>query len=177
MRYRVAFKKRLESNGQESELDPTQELDGELTDGVVAEKVFVERLESDADHGEETLDEDDAFLGSASTEVWEYEIVDGRDQEFRDAIVNSHVVFEYLEVDDSGTTSEDTSSDVQEKTAPSSPQGALEDLTVVKAEPPQLGLTNPEDSDWASDTGPTRNPADTVTTRGMTDKSSTLGRR
>lgn len=67
MRYRVAFEKRLQSDGHESPIDPTALLDEELADGVVAEKVFVERLEPDAQHSQETLDEDDAFLALAGT--------------------------------------------------------------------------------------------------------------
>ena len=69
-------------------------------DGVVAEKSFVERLESQAEHSQEVLDEDDAFLGLAATEVWEYDVADGRDQEFRDALVNSQMVIEFEELED-----------------------------------------------------------------------------
>src|SRR5437016_11319737 len=78
VRYRVAFQKRLQTDGQPSPLDATTELDSELADGVVAEKSFVERLESQAEHSQEVLDEDDAFLGLAATEVWEYDVVNGR---------------------------------------------------------------------------------------------------
>ena len=61
-----------------------------LPDGVVVEKNFVERLESMAQHSQEVLDEDDAFLGRAGTEVWEYEIVNDRASEFEDALKNSN---------------------------------------------------------------------------------------
>jgi|SRR5689334_2852389 len=104
MRYRVAFEKRLQSDGHESPIDPTALLDEELADGVVAEKVFVERLEPDAQHSQETLDEDDAFLALAGTEVWEYEVINDRRREFEDAIRNSKVVFEFTVVDESDTT-------------------------------------------------------------------------
>jgi hypothetical protein len=106
MRYQLAFKKPMESNGAESTLDPTRELDLELPDGIVAEKNFVERLESDAEHGEEALEEDDAFLGAVSTEVWEYEVVDSRKDEFEDAMRNSRVVFEFNVIDESETRDE-----------------------------------------------------------------------
>jgi hypothetical protein len=107
VRYRLAFEKRLRSDGQESSIDPTSKLDDELDDGVVAEKVFVERLEPQAQHSQEVLDEDDAFLALASTEVWEYDVVNDRIDEFEDAIRNSRVVFEYTVVDESETPEED----------------------------------------------------------------------
>ncbi len=98
MRYRVAFAKRLQSDG-DSAMEPSAELDLNLSDGVVAEKVFVEQLETEAQHSQEVLDEDDAFLGSATPEVWEYEIVDARVPEFEEAIQNSDLVLEFDIVD------------------------------------------------------------------------------
>jgi hypothetical protein len=98
MRYRVAFTKR-----EESTMRPSAELDLNLADGVVAEKVLVEEIDSEAEHGEETLEEDDSFLGSAAAEVWEYEVVDARKQEFEDALQNSDLVFESEIIDDSPT--------------------------------------------------------------------------
>ena len=103
MRYRLAFEKRLRSDGQASSLDPTTKLDEELSDGIVAETVFVERLEPQAQHSQEVLDEDDAFLALAGTEVWEYEVVNFRKDEFDDGIRNSRVVFEYTVIDESET--------------------------------------------------------------------------
>lgn len=178
MRYRLAFKKPLESSGEESALDPTRELDLELPDGLVAEKSFVERLESDADHGEEALDEDDAFLGSVSTEVWEYEVVNRRKGEFEDALRNSEVVFEFTVIDESETVEAEANDDALENRA-SRAAKEIENLPVGKAHPPQLGLTDPSDpeSDWASNTGPAKNATDEMETRDMTDKGSTLGRR
>jgi hypothetical protein len=77
MRYRVAFTRRVQSDGADP-MRPSAELDLNLSDGIVAEKVFVEQLQSEAQHSQEELDEDDAFLGSAAPEIWEYEIVDAR---------------------------------------------------------------------------------------------------
>jgi hypothetical protein len=48
MRYRVAFTKRVASDGADSGMQPSAELDENLSDGVVAEKVFVEAFETDA---------------------------------------------------------------------------------------------------------------------------------
>jgi hypothetical protein len=100
MRYRVAFARRFQSDGNESALNPTSELDAELADGIVADKVFVSRFDPESKHDQEVLDEDDAFLGSAAAELWEYDIVDGSEQDFLDAVRNSETVMEYTVVDE-----------------------------------------------------------------------------
>ena len=100
MTYQVTFARRFQSDGSESDLDPTKELDVYLAEGVVTDKAFVQRFDPDAKHSQEVLDEDDAFLGMAAAEVWEYQVEDGRDQEFLDAIKNSQVVMEYQVIDD-----------------------------------------------------------------------------
>jgi hypothetical protein len=99
VRYRVAVVKRIDSEGHESSLEPSEDVDTLVPDGVVADKVFVEHLESDAEHNKEVLDEDDAFLGSATAEVWEYEIVDERAAEFEEAIRRSRRVLEFEPID------------------------------------------------------------------------------
>lgn len=103
MTYRVAFAKRTQSDGNPSDIEPAPELESFLADGVVADKRFVERLESEAQHSQEVLDEDDAFLGLASAEVWEYDVVDGHQQEFEDALRNSEVVMEFDVIDETST--------------------------------------------------------------------------
>lgn len=103
MTYRVVFAKRFQSDGRESVLDPTADLDVYVPDGVVADKVFVERFEPEAQHSQEVLDEDDAFLGMAAAEVWEYEVVNERSKDFEDAIGSSEVVMEYEVIDASPT--------------------------------------------------------------------------
>ncbi len=108
MRYRVAFAKRVQSDGDESAMRPSAELHQNLPEGVVAEKVFIEQ-ESEAQRSQEVLDEDDAFLGSAAPEVWEYEVVDDRAAEFEDAIKKSDLVMEYDVVDISVTEKDDAS--------------------------------------------------------------------
>jgi len=99
VRYRVALVKRIDSEGHESSLDPSADVDTLVSGGVVADKVFVEHLESDAEHVQEVLDEDDAFLGSATTEIWEYEVVDERADEFEDAMRRSRRVLEFERID------------------------------------------------------------------------------
>ncbi|MEO8128546.1 MAG: hypothetical protein ABJF23_07275 [Bryobacteraceae bacterium] len=93
MRYRVTFAKRFESDGEPSSIDPTEFLD--LPDGVVQDKALVETLEPDSVHSQEVMDEDDAFLGRAAAEVWEYEVADDRVDEFITALEVSGTVMEY----------------------------------------------------------------------------------
>jgi len=112
MRYRVAFTKRLQSNGADSGMQPSAELDSNLSEGIVAEKELVEELETEAQHSQEVMDEDDAFLGSAAAEVWEYEVVDARAAEFEEAIKNSDLVLEYDLVDSDVTTTDEVATKV-----------------------------------------------------------------
>lgn len=198
MRYRVAFAKRFQSDGNESSLDPTAEVDMYIPDGVVADKVFVERFEPDSKHNEEVMDEDDAWLGLASAELWEYDVVDSREQDFVDAMENSEMVMEYTVVDegpveagdatnvplaDSGTKGADTErtgdfnqgrsgTSWADEGAGGQPtgdgNGGADDLTVVGADDPNLGLTNfggKGPDDWAADTGRTKVPGNGAKTK------------
>ncbi len=205
MTYRVAFAKRFQSDGNESTLDPTAELDVYLADGVVADKRFVERFEPESKHNQEVLDEDDAFLGSAAAEVWEYEVVDERASEFEDAIRNSQTVMEFEITDETITDEADLSADAPlgdgDSRVPlgvpgggtlddgpggfvtakgdtdSSPAGGLDDLSIVRADDPNLGLTNyggKGPDDWAADVGPGREADRGVVTADPDDDRSTL---
>ncbi len=89
---------RTNAQGKSSE-NPSEYVELELADGVVIDQVFVERIEPDSLHVQEVMDEDDSFE-SIATEVWEYDIADGRDQEFIDAMKNSQMVMEYEVLDD-----------------------------------------------------------------------------
>lgn len=100
MTYRVTFAKRFRSDGEPSALDPSRELDVYLPDGVVLDKVHVQSIEPESKHNQEVLDEDDAFLGLAAAETWEYQIEDERKREFEDAIRNSRTVMEFEVIDD-----------------------------------------------------------------------------
>jgi hypothetical protein len=108
MIYHVVFEKRSRTDGEPSAIDPTLQLDNELPEGVVADKTFVEWLESEGQHSQESLDEDDGFLAMASAEVWEYNVVSSKDEEFQDAIRRSRVVLEYTVIDEAETLPEDT---------------------------------------------------------------------
>lgn len=98
MKYRVVFVERTDEQGNNVE-NPPEFVEPELTDGVVLDCRFVERFESPNMHVQETPDEDDSFL-SMGTEVWEYDVADGREQEFKDALANSQMVIEYEEMED-----------------------------------------------------------------------------
>jgi hypothetical protein len=98
MTYRVTFMERTGAKGQPSEFPPDY-VEMEAPDGVVLDKTFVERTEPEALHGEEEMDEDDSFL-SVGSETWDYEIADGRQDEFLDALKNSQMAMECIPLDD-----------------------------------------------------------------------------
>jgi len=98
MTYRVTFMERTDANGEPSE-SPTGYVAIDVPDGVVIDKSFVERTEPSAVHSEESLDEDDSFL-SVGSETWDYEIADGRDDDFIAALQNSQMVMEYVPLDE-----------------------------------------------------------------------------
>jgi hypothetical protein len=102
MKYRVVFEERTDGRGNPSEKPPLF-VEPELTDDIVLDAVFVERLEPDSLHGGDEMDEDDSFL-SIGTEVWEYDVADGKDVEFTDALKNSKMVIEYEELEDEPST-------------------------------------------------------------------------
>jgi hypothetical protein len=66
---------------------------------VVIDARVAELMEPPSVHPQEVLDEDDNFL-SLGTEVWEYEVADGREQEFEDALRNSRMVIDFETVDE-----------------------------------------------------------------------------
>ena len=84
--------------GEPSEA-PTDYVAIDLPDGVVLEKLFIDRTEPDALHSEEALEEDDSFL-SVGSETWDYEVADEREDEFIAALKNSQMVMEYVRLDE-----------------------------------------------------------------------------
>ena len=78
---------------------PTDYVAIDLPDGVVLEKLFIDRRAPDALHSEEVLDEDDSFL-SVGSETWDYEVAEGREDEFIAALKNSQMVMEYVRLDE-----------------------------------------------------------------------------
>ena len=93
---------RTDGKGNPSERPP-EFVEPELMDGVVLDATFVERFEPESLHVQEVMDEDDSFL-SIGTEVWEYDIVGGRERDFVDALKNSQMVIEYETLEDEPST-------------------------------------------------------------------------
>lgn len=101
MTYRVTFMERTSGTGDPSEFPPDY-VAVDLPDGVVLDKVFVERTEPLALHSEERLEEDDSFL-SVGSETWDYEVAEGREDDFIAALQNSQMVMEYVPLDEETT--------------------------------------------------------------------------
>lgn len=99
MKYRVIFRERPNQQGDQAD-DPASFLDTQLDDETVLDAVRVGRLEPDSLHSSDILEEDDAFL--AGSEIWEYDVAEGKEQEFKDALQNSGVVMEYEALESSG---------------------------------------------------------------------------
>ena len=97
MKYRVVFRDRSNAAGEKAD-DPASFLEAQLNDGVVVGSTFVERTGPDSKHSSEILEEDDDFM-SYGTEVWEYDVADGRDREFKDALLNSGMAMEFEPLD------------------------------------------------------------------------------
>lgn len=52
------------------------------------------RTQPDALHSSEQIEEDDEFL-SLGAEIWEYDVAEGKGQDFKDALRNSGMVMEF----------------------------------------------------------------------------------
>jgi hypothetical protein len=99
VKYRVIFRERSDIAGERAD-NPPSFLDPELDGETVLDAVFIGRNAPDALHSSDRLEEDDAFL-SIGTEVWEYDIAEGKDAEFKDACLNSGMVVEFEPLDSS----------------------------------------------------------------------------
>ena len=96
MRYRVTYRKRFDREGDEADAPQTFL---SVPDGVILDSEYVERIEPTSLHVEDAMEEDDDFL-SLGSEIWEYDVADGRDQEFKDAVLNSQMAMELERVED-----------------------------------------------------------------------------
>ncbi len=108
MKYKVTFRKRFTPEGEPAD-NPTSLVSVE--DGVIEDSEMVEILEPaglgvaedlNAGSGSEESN-DNGFLGFGS-ETWVYDVAEGREKEFRDALVESGVVLDYEEVPDESLT-------------------------------------------------------------------------
>jgi hypothetical protein len=96
MTYKVTFRKRFNAQGEESDRPETFV---SVVDGVVLNATKSEVIEPPALHNQEVLDEDDNFE-SLGTESWEYEVAEGREEEFLAALENSRMVIQYEEIEE-----------------------------------------------------------------------------
>ncbi len=99
MKYRVVFRERFDAKGEQTE-NPPAFLDPQLSDGVVLDCEFIERIEPTSLHVQGVMDEDDSWE-SIGAEVWSYDVADDREPDFIAAIENSEMVFEYERLDQS----------------------------------------------------------------------------
>lgn len=93
MKYRVVFRERSTQGGEVADSPPSF-LENELDDETVLDATFVGRNDPDAQHSTDDLEEDDDFL-SIGSEIWEYDVADGKDEGFKAALANSRMVIEY----------------------------------------------------------------------------------
>ena len=100
MKYRVVFRERATQGGAVAD-SPPDFLDNELDGETVTDSVFVGRNDPDAQHSTGDLEEDDDFL-SLGTEIWEYDVADGRSDDFKAALARSGMVIEYEALDSAG---------------------------------------------------------------------------
>ena len=98
MIYRVTFMERTNAAGEPTE-SPSEFADIDFADGVVLSKTFVERTQPSAMHGAESLDEDDSFL-SVGSETWDYQVANGRKDEFLAGVQNSRMAMDCVAVGD-----------------------------------------------------------------------------
>jgi hypothetical protein len=108
MKFKVTFRKRFDQNGQPFD-DPLSAVDP--AEGVIEDKEFIEILEPPSLHVSDDINagsgsensEDDGFL-AFGTETWVFDVAEGREQEFRDALLESGVVLVIEEVPDESLT-------------------------------------------------------------------------
>jgi hypothetical protein len=102
VRYKVTFRKRFTPEGEPADR-PTELVS--VDDGVIEDSEMVEILDPAGLGVAEDLNEgsgsqesnDNGFLG-LGTETWVYDIAEGREKEFRNALVESGVVLDFEEV-------------------------------------------------------------------------------
>lgn len=108
MKYKVTFRKRFTPEGEPAD-DPKSLVS--TVDGVIEDAEFVEIIEpaglgvaEDLNAGSGSQESNDnGFLGFG-TETWVFDIAEGREREFRDALVESEVVLDFVEVPDESLT-------------------------------------------------------------------------
>jgi hypothetical protein len=108
MRYIVTFRKRFTPQGEPAD-DPHSLVSP--ADGVVEDEEFIEIIEpaglgvaEDLNEGSGSQESNDNGFLALGTETWVYVVADGRDDEFKAALVESRVVLDFEEVPDESLT-------------------------------------------------------------------------
>jgi hypothetical protein len=108
MKYKVTFRKRFTREGEPAD-DPKSLVDP--GDGVIQDEEFVEILEpaglgtaEDLNDGSGSQESNDNGFLAFGSETWVFDVAEGREGEFRDALVQSQVVLNFEEVPDESLT-------------------------------------------------------------------------
>jgi len=96
MNYRVVFRERR-SEKATGGANPVAFLQGSLSDNVVRNSSFVARNGPEAKTTSDPVEADEELSG-LGTETWEYEVAEGKDQEFKDALLNSGSMIEFTPI-------------------------------------------------------------------------------
>lgn len=104
MRYKVTFRKRFSADGEPAD-DPKSLVSTE--DGVIEDAEMVEIIEpaglgvaEDLNEGSGSEESNDNGFLNLGSETWVFDIAEGREKEFTDALVESEVVLDFVEVPD-----------------------------------------------------------------------------
>ena len=108
MKFKVTFRKRFNQNGEPAD-DPVSLVDP--AEGVIQDKEFIEILDPPSIHAADDINagsgsessDDDGFL-AFGTESWVFDVAEGREEEFRLALLESGVVLVVEEVPDESLT-------------------------------------------------------------------------
>ena len=96
MKYRVLFRERANKQGDGDE-NPIGFLQGDSSDNVVRRSTFVLRKDPESKASPDSVEPEDELIG-LGTELWEYEVAEGRDQDFKDALLNSGSIIEFTAI-------------------------------------------------------------------------------
>ncbi len=96
MRYRVVFRERVSGRGSPVE-NPVAFLQANRSEEIVRQAVFVLRKDPEVRSSTDPLTEEQEFL-ELGTQTWEYEVAEGKDQEFKDALLNSGSILEFTPI-------------------------------------------------------------------------------
>jgi hypothetical protein len=108
MKYKVTYRKRFTPEGEPAD-DPSSLVDPE--DGVILDREFVEIIEpaglgvaEDLNEGSGSEESNDNGFLAFGSETWVYDVAEGREKEFTDALAESRVVLDFEEVPDESLT-------------------------------------------------------------------------